>query len=63
MKNIIIIILIIIIIGLYFYTSPTKEMLKTTGKAVFNQVKETFSSTQKELEKNNLPTDEESENT
>ncbi len=47
MKKLIIIILILIILGLYFYTSKTKEILDTAGKfsldigkKLYNSVKE-----------------------
>ncbi|MBI2110114.1 hypothetical protein HYT58_03010 [Candidatus Woesearchaeota archaeon] len=40
MKNIIILILLLIILGLYFYTSETKAVLKTTGNSVIEKTKE-----------------------
>lgn len=48
MKNIIIVILVLIILGLYFYTSSTKEILKTTGNAVMQKLKEIYNEAQKE---------------
>lgn len=54
MKSILIVFFILLILGLYFFTEPTKGLIKVTGKASINIAKKIFNEVKDSDEYNEL---------
>ena len=57
MKSILVIFLVLLILGLYFFTEPTKDLMRLTGKAVVDVAKDTFNEVKDSDEFNELKGD------
>jgi len=57
MRSLLVIFLILLVLGLYFFTEPTKSVIRTTGKAVAEVSKGVFEEVKNSQEYENLKQD------